>query len=92
MPAHQLHAQADAEEGLTQGADDLVEATVPEVAHGGGGFAHAGKEHPAGCADDVGVVRHDGGGTQPFEGEEDGPDIAGVVAYDDGLVAHDRLR
>jgi len=60
VPAQQLHAQADTQEGLLQGGQQLVEALGAQLPHSGGGFPLTGKQQLVGAANHVVVGRERG--------------------------------
>ena len=80
--AKQLHADADAEDGLSEGSDDVVEPCLSEVRHRGGCLALPWEYDFRGCPELVGVVGEVGVDAQSFEGVEDGADVSGVIFYD----------
>jgi hypothetical protein len=82
MPAHQLHTQANAQNGLLQFSYEQIKIHFSQVRHGSGSFSHSGKDHFIGGQYLIRIIRYGMFNIQPLQRIADGFDIAGVVFYD----------
>ena len=59
MLAEELHTDADAEDGLLEVGDDLVELVLTEVCHRAFSFSLSGEDDAVGRGDEFGLVGDD---------------------------------
>jgi len=82
----ELHAETDAEHGLAQPAQRLVQTEAFQTRHGVGGRAHPRQNHMRGAADGCGVAGDARRHVQALQRELQGGDV-GAAARHDGDVA-----
>ena len=82
MTAEELHADADAEDGLTEITNDVRQARLIEILHGSTRFAYARKDDAVGLADGLGVIGNLSLAPEALAGTIDTVDVARIV-FDD---------
>jgi hypothetical protein len=81
VAAQQLLSHTDAEHGLLQVADHLVEPAGPQVVHRLAGVSLSGKQHLIGRLQQFCIVRQQGFDPHPPQGVDDGIDIPRIIFY-----------
>ena len=82
VAAQQLLTHADAQHGLAQRTDDIVQPASLQVLHGTTGFALSGKQHVVGTLQLLGIVRQQRLHTQPSQCVHHRVDVSSVIFYD----------
>jgi hypothetical protein len=79
VAAQQLLTDTDAQHGLPQLTDDLVQTTLTQIFHGSSGFALPGKDDTIGTPQLLGIVCQQRFYTQAFQGVDNRIDVAGII-------------
>ena len=81
MAAHELLADADAQDGLRERRDDPVEPVFPKVVHRITRLALTREDNPVGTAQRLGRIRQQRFHAHPLQGMDDGKDVPRVVFH-----------
>ena len=87
VATHQLLTDADAQDRLIQGNDNLVEAALTQVVHGTGSLALSGEDDPVCAAQFLGGISQQGFNPHPLQSVNDGEDIPCIVFHYGNLHA-----
>ena len=82
MTAQKLLTDADAQNGLSQLTDDLVQMALTQILHGTSCFSLSGKHHTVGTPQLLGIVCQQRLYSQTFQSVDNRIDIAGIIFYD----------
>ena len=82
MTTHELLSDANAEDGLRQGTNHLVEPSLAKVAHRARGLALTGEDDAIRTPKLLGRIGQKGFNTHSLQSMNDRKDIAGIVFYD----------
>jgi hypothetical protein len=87
MAAHQLLSDADAQHGLRQGRDNLVQSSLAEIVHGIACLALAGEDDSVGTAQFLGGICQQGLHPHPLQSVNDGKDVPCIIFHYGNLHA-----
>ena len=82
VAAQQLLTHTDAQHGLAQRTDDIVQPASLQILHGTTGFALSRKQHAVGTLQLLGIVRQQRLNTQPSQCVHHRVDVSSIIFYD----------
>ena len=93
MTAHQLLSDANAQDGLREGTNHLVQSVLAKVAHRVARLALTRENHTVGASQLYGGIRQQGFYAHTLQSMDDGKDVSGIVFdYCDLHNAYPRIR